>query len=67
MSADPMPFTKWFEGAILNYAEQLLFPKALTSPDQPALIAVTETGAEQTLSYADLRREVARCAAALET
>ena len=43
-----------------------LFPKPLTSPDQPALIAITETGAEQTLSYADLRREVARCAAALK-
>ncbi len=65
LSDDPMPFTRWFEGATLNYAQQLLFPKALTSPDQPALISVTETGAERTLSYAELRGEVARCAAAL--
>ena len=66
LSDDPMPFTKWFEGATLNYAQQLLFPETLTSPDQPALIAVTETGAEQTLSYAELRAETARCAAALK-
>ena len=66
LSDDPMPFTKWFEGATLNYAQQLLFPKVLTSPDQPALIAVTETGAEQTLSYAELRAETSRCAAALK-
>ena len=67
MSGDPMPFTKWFEGATLNYAEQLLHPKALASPHQPALIAVTETGAERTLSYAELRAETGRCAAALKS
>ena len=66
MSDHPMPHTKWFEGARLNYAKALLFPKGLESPDQPALISLTETGAEQTLSYADLRGQVARCAAALK-
>lgn len=66
LSDDPMPFTRWFEGATLNYAQQLLFPKTLKSPDQPALIAVTETGVERVLSYAELRAEVGRCAAALK-
>ena len=66
MSDDPMPKTKWFEGATLNYAEALLFPPGLASSDQPAIIAATETGAEQVLSYAELRQEVARCAAALK-
>ncbi|ADI13750.1 acetoacetate--CoA ligase [Truepera radiovictrix] len=65
MSSDPMPYTRWFEGATLNYAEALLFPPALTDPAQPALIATDETGGERTLSYAELRRAVARCAAAL--
>ena len=66
MSDDPMPRTKWFEGATLNYAEALLFPPKLTSPDQAAVIAATETGAEQVVSYAELRELVARCAAALK-
>ena len=66
MSDDPMPQTKWFEGATLNYAEALLYPPHLTSSDQPAVIAATETGAEQVVSYAELRELVARCAAALQ-
>ncbi len=65
LSADPMPYTKWFEGATLNYTEQLLYPQHLKSPEQPALIAVTETGVERTLTYQNLRDEVSRCAAAL--
>jgi acetoacetyl-CoA synthetase len=66
MSADPMPYTTWFEGATLNYAEQLLFPKNLKSDEQLAIIAVTEAGDERTLTYKELRSEVARCAASLQ-
>lgn len=65
MSPDPMPHTRWFEGATLNYAEALLFPASLTDDAQLALIATDEGGAERTLTYGELRVQVARCAAAL--
>ncbi|MDZ7705134.1 MAG: acetoacetate--CoA ligase [Trueperaceae bacterium] len=64
MSVEPMPYTAWFEGATLNYAEALLYPPGVTD-GQTAIIAVDETGLERQLSYLDLRQEVARCAAAL--
>lgn len=62
----PMPQTRWFAGATLNYAQALLYPPALTDPEQPALIAVDESGAERRLSYRALREAVARCVVALE-
>ena len=61
-----MPHTRWFEGATLNYTQQLLYPKNLQSPEQLAIISVTETGHERTLTYQQLRDEVSRCAAALQ-
>jgi acetoacetyl-CoA synthetase len=66
MSADPMPHTKWFEGATLNYAEQLLFPRGLMDDRQAAIISVDETGLESVISFSVLRHQVIRCAAALE-
>ena len=66
MSDDPVPYTKWFEGATLNYAEALLYPPELKSEDQLAVIAANEAGDERRLTYAELRREVARCASALK-
>jgi acetoacetyl-CoA synthetase len=66
MSEDPMPYTKWFEGATLNYAKQVLYPKQLQSDEQLAVISVTETGYKTTLTFAELRQQVARCAAALQ-
>ena len=65
-SPDPMPDTRWFEGATLNYAAALLYPKGLGDPDQVAIIAVTEAGAEERWSYAELRRLVARIQVSLE-
>lgn len=38
-SADPMPDTRWFDGAYLNYAENIL---ARSPRDRPALIEVAE-------------------------
>jgi acetoacetyl-CoA synthetase len=61
-----MPYTIWFEGATLNYAEQLLYPKHLKSDEQTAIISVTETGFERKLSYKQLREEVAHCVGALK-
>jgi acetoacetyl-CoA synthetase len=65
VSDDPMPHTRWFEGATLNYAQALLEPVSQPSASSPAIVAADETGHERQLSWADLRREVARTAAAL--
>ncbi len=56
-----MPGARWFEGARLNFAENLLRHR----DDQPALIFCGEDGTRRTLSGAELYREVARLAAAL--
>lgn len=66
ISDEAMPHTKWFEGASLNYAQHILYPKDLQDEKQTAVIGVTEMGSERSFSYADLRTEVARCAAALK-
>ncbi len=66
MSNDPMPYVRWFEGATLNYARELLYPPGLKDETIEAVVAFTEAGETQRLSYAELRRAVARCAAALK-
>lgn len=57
-----MPGAKWFEGARLNYAENLLRFR----DDHPALVFKGEGLSPRTLSYADLYSEVARAAQALK-
>ena len=66
MSRDPMPYVRWFEGATLNYARELLYPPDLEDEATEAVVALTETGETRRLSYAELRQAVARCAAALQ-
>jgi acetoacetyl-CoA synthetase len=57
-----MPGARWFEGARLNFAENLL-----RTPDaQPALVALDERGRRRTLSGAELRERVRAVAAALK-
>lgn len=51
----------WFDGARLNFAENLLRRR----DDHPALVGCLETGARRELSYAELHAEVAALAAAL--
>ncbi len=58
---DAMPGSAWFPGARLNFAENLLERDG----EGPALIAGREDGPRRELSRAQLRAEVARCAAAL--
>ncbi|MEZ5558225.1 MAG: acetoacetate--CoA ligase [Pseudomonadales bacterium] len=55
------PGARWFEGAELNFAENLLRYRDA----RPALIAVLETGARRELSYAELYRQTACVAARL--
>ncbi|MGH7592945.1 MAG: AMP-binding protein, partial [Gemmatimonadales bacterium] len=54
---------KWFTGARLNFAENLL----RHGGDQPAIIAWDERGRRSERSWTTLRREVAVCAAGLRS
>jgi acetoacetyl-CoA synthetase len=58
---DPVLGPRWFRGARLNFAENLL----RFTDDRPALVAWDESGRQRTLGHAELRREVARWQAAL--
>ena len=58
---DPIAGPKWFEGARLNFAENLLRFR----DDRPALIARNERGRGRCLTYAELSTEVALVAEAL--
>jgi acetoacetyl-CoA synthetase len=56
-----MPGARWFRGARLNFAENLL-----RGPDaEPAIVFRNERGSRRELSWAVLRAEVARIAAGL--
>lgn len=52
---------RWFTGTRLNFAEHLLRRR----DDAPALVSWNEHGMQQRLSFAQLARRVAQCAAAL--
>jgi acetoacetyl-CoA synthetase len=56
ISDDPMPFTKWFEGARLNYAEHI-FRKQ--SDQYPAIIFASETSNSREISWPELHQKVA--------
>ena len=52
---------RWFSGAKLNYAENLL----RRMDDTPAIISWNESGDKRQLTFRELRTQVAACAAAL--
>ena len=56
-----MPGARWFEGARLNFAENLLRYR----DERTAIIFQDETGRSGRLTYAELYRSVATCAARL--
>jgi acetoacetyl-CoA synthetase len=58
---EQFPGAVWFEGARLNYAENLLRNRS----DKVALISRLENGSRKTLSYKQLYQQVSACAAAL--
>ncbi len=62
--AGEMPGTEWFAGSTVNYARNALH-LAASHPDRAALIFSSETGRHGTLSYGELRRQVARVQAGL--
>jgi acetoacetyl-CoA synthetase len=57
-----MPGAEWFPGAELNYAEYLL---DRGRPGDTAIVHATESGPLAEMSWAELREQVARCAAGL--
>ncbi|MGH6718410.1 MAG: acetoacetate--CoA ligase [Alphaproteobacteria bacterium] len=58
VDGERMPGARWFVGARLNFAENLLRGKG----DGEAIVFTSETGARRALSFAALRAEVARIA-----
>ncbi len=61
LSSETMPGARWFEGATLNYAENLL-----QAPDaKTAILSKVENQPLTSLSYGALRQTVAQCARAL--
>ncbi len=65
--ADRMPGARWFEGARLNFAENLLrpIPGSGSESAAPALTSWNEFGRVRSLTRAALRTEVARVARGL--
>lgn len=62
------PFTKWFVGGQTNLCYNAVDRHLKDRADQNALIYIsTETGQEQSYSYAELHREVNRMAAAIQS
>ena len=62
INPDSFPGSRWFPEASLNFSENLLrYDDART-----ALVAITEQGERVTMTYAELRVEVAKFAAELE-
>ncbi|HWB10236.1 MAG TPA: acetoacetate--CoA ligase [Pirellulales bacterium] len=59
---DRMPGARWFPGARLNYAENLLRFR----DDRPALVAVNDRGRRTALSYAQLAGAVGQAARSLK-
>src|SRR5215470_4147256 len=58
-----MPGARFFTNTRLNFAENLLRYR----DEQPALVSRNERGARRSVSYAELRAEVARVAAGLRS
>jgi acetoacetyl-CoA synthetase len=61
--ADKFPGARWFPGARLNFAENLLRFR----DQRPALVSLLENGERREISYAQLYTRVARLAASLRS
>jgi acetoacetyl-CoA synthetase len=60
-----MPGATWFPGGTLNYAEHALYPPAGAELDAVAVLFAREDGLERTLTWRELRTQVAAVRAAL--
>lgn len=65
--ANKLPGAKWFEGATLNFAENLLAPaKDSSSQSKPALIFRCENGERKSVTYEELYDQVSRLSQAFQ-
>lgn len=64
LDAHVMPGAKWFDGARLNFAEQV-FRFHLDAPERPAIMSQSELGPLTSLSWGELRRQVSLVARSL--
>jgi acetoacetyl-CoA synthetase len=62
MSADPMPHTRWFVGAELNFVDQVFAHRGLGGP---ALVYDSEVKGQGELSWQEMEQQVAALAASL--
>lgn len=56
MSSDPMPHTRWFEGALVNYAEHIFRNR---TDRYPAILFASETGKTAEISWRELECQTA--------
>lgn len=63
LSGRKMPGAKWFEGAKINYAEQIFRSRVGT---EPAIISKSEIRSLETISWEELEEQVAAFAAGLK-
>src|SRR4051795_6483008 len=54
-----MPGAQWFPGGRLNYAEHVLYPPAGADKDDVAVVFAREDGMRRTMTWRELRTEVA--------
>lgn len=59
------PRPNFFDGATLNFAENLLYPKSNPDPKSPAIISVTESSTKE-ITWQELRDQVQEMAAAMK-
>ena len=58
LSGDAMPHARWFDGALVNYAQHVFgHVDAAEAAGQPAIVAMDERGKRETIGWADLRRQ----------
>jgi acetoacetyl-CoA synthetase len=60
-----MPGARWFPGGRLNYAEHALYPPCGVDKDAVAVLFAREDGRRRTMTWRELRTEVAAVRAAL--
>lgn len=60
-----MPGARWFEGARLNITEQVFRFNQGADGDTPAILSRSELRGLETISWGELRRQIASCAHAL--
>ncbi len=64
LGSPAMPFAEWFPGATLNHAE-LALRQAERTPDDVAVVSVSQTRDRVELTWIELADQVARCRAGL--